>query len=211
MQNIFNSDNPLFQLCERIFQLMILNFLTLICCIPIITSGASITALYCCSFKLLQEQEPHIIKCFFKSFKENLKQSVFITLVLFLFASILLYDFYFTQFIQHASANINTFLLYCFIILAILYVMVSLYVYPLLAKFYNSTFNIFRNAFFISIRHILYTALLLVITYFPFALSIMYLEFLPLVLTFYTLIGVSVMAYIKSYFYELIFNKYDTN
>lgn len=211
MQSIFNSDNPLFQLCEKIFQLMILNFLTLVCCIPIITSGASITALYCCTFKLLQEQESHIIKCFFKSFKENIKQSIVITLILVLSAFILLYDLYFTQFIQHSSETVNTILLYCFIILAILYIMISLYVYPLLAKFYNSTFNILRNAFFISIRHILYTALFLVITYFPLVLSFMYLEFLPPVLTFYTLIGISVMAYIKSYFYELVFNKYSTN
>ena len=208
MTNIFNSDKPLFKLCEKIFYLSVLNLLTIICCIPLITIGASISALYCCTFKILQDEEPHIIKLFFKSFKNNFKQSTIVHLILLLIASLLLYDLYFTHFIVHTSYAFNTVLTYCFIIFSCLYLMASLYVYPLLAKFYNSTRNILRSAFFISIRHLLYTILLLLITYFPIMLSYIYLEFLAPVLTFYTLIGISATAYFKSYFFELVFEKY---
>ena len=42
----FNYDSPIMQFLTRLTDLFILNFLFLICSIPIITIGASATALY---------------------------------------------------------------------------------------------------------------------------------------------------------------------
>ena len=43
---LFNLDSPVMVFLSKVANLMILNVLTIICCIPIFTAGAAITALY---------------------------------------------------------------------------------------------------------------------------------------------------------------------
>ena len=89
--------------------------------------------------------------------------------------------------------------------------MVFLYIYPVLAKFYNSIKNTFRNAFLMSIRHLPYTLLMAVITLIPLAVF-----FVPDVraqsLLFMVLIlfGISLEAFINGHFLVRIFDKYIT-
>ena len=42
MKNIFNLEGPLMQMLTRVGDMILLNVLFLICCIPVITAGASI-------------------------------------------------------------------------------------------------------------------------------------------------------------------------
>ena len=96
-----------------------------------------------------------------------------------------------------------------FIAFGIIYLMVFLYIYPVLAKFYNSIKNTFRNAFLMSIRHLPYTLLMAVITLIPFAVF-----FVPNVraqsLLFMVLIlfGISLEAFINGHFLVKIFDNY---
>ena len=52
MKSIFNLDSPLMQMLTRIGDMILLNVLFLICCIPVITAGASIAAMH----KMLQDR-----------------------------------------------------------------------------------------------------------------------------------------------------------
>ena len=72
---------------------MILNLLTLICCIPIITAGDAMTALYYMTVKMVKNEECYIVKGYFKSFKENFKQATIIWLIA-LLVGIILVDFF---------------------------------------------------------------------------------------------------------------------
>ena len=46
MGRFFNMDNKFFVFMGKIADLCMLNLLCIICCIPIVTAGASLTALY---------------------------------------------------------------------------------------------------------------------------------------------------------------------
>ena len=81
MDRIFNMDNKFFVFMGRVADLMILNILCIICCIPIITIGASVTAMYYVTLKMARNEESYIVRSFFKSFKENFKQATVIWLV----------------------------------------------------------------------------------------------------------------------------------
>ena len=74
-------DNKFFVFMGRVADLMILNILCIICCIPIITIGASVTAMYYVTLKMTRNEESYIVRSFFKSFKENFKQATVIWLV----------------------------------------------------------------------------------------------------------------------------------
>lgn len=64
----------------------------MVCSIPVITIGASLTAVFYAALKMARDEEGYVWKEFFKSFKQNLKQSILIELILAAFAAILLVD-----------------------------------------------------------------------------------------------------------------------
>ena len=90
---MFNPDNPLMRALGKLADLVILNFLTIICSIPIFTIGASITACYYCTVKITKDEESYIWKDFFKSFKLNFRQSTVIWLINLILISIYGADF----------------------------------------------------------------------------------------------------------------------
>ena len=57
---LFDYDNPFFMFMSRIWDLMILNFLAVLLCLPVITAGASVTALYYITLKMAEDRESHI-------------------------------------------------------------------------------------------------------------------------------------------------------
>ena len=75
MGNLFSYDNPVMQFLTKVANCVYLNILWFIFSIPIFTIGASTTALYYVSLKMVKDQESGIFSAFFSSFKENFKQS----------------------------------------------------------------------------------------------------------------------------------------
>lgn len=190
----------------RLADLVILNLLCIVCCIPIVTAGASITAMYYVTLKMVRNEEAYIIRGFFHSFKQNLKQSLIIHLIM-LFAGIMLAaDIYIVNQIGGGAYKV---LLYVFMVMAFLYLMLFLYIYPVLSKFYNSIKNTFVNAFLMSLRHLPYTFLMLVISALPVAmLFIPSARMQSMMIMLFFLMGFAVLAYAKSYFFVKIFDKY---
>lgn len=89
MNNLLSLDGPIMQLINKIVYSVYLNILWFICCIPIVTVGASTTALFYVTLKIARNEEGHITKAFFRSFRENLKQGTLIWMILLAFRIIL--------------------------------------------------------------------------------------------------------------------------
>ena len=73
-------------LFDRIFgflgQLIALNLLWIVCSLPVITAGASTTALFYCTLKLHKDGDIRVIHDFFRSFKQNFKQATLIWILM---------------------------------------------------------------------------------------------------------------------------------
>ena len=93
MSSFFNMDSPIMRFLSRVCDLIILNLLAIACCIPIVTAGASITALFSVTLKMVKGEESYIFKGFFKGFKENFKQSTIIWLILLVLGLFLFIDY----------------------------------------------------------------------------------------------------------------------
>ena len=76
--NIFRYDSPLMVFISTVTDIVILNVLCLICCIPIVTIGPALTAKYTVAMRIVRKEHPAIFKPFFEAFVENLKQSLII-------------------------------------------------------------------------------------------------------------------------------------
>ena len=100
LSGIFNYDNPVWRFIGKLCDVLILNVLWIICSIPLVTMGASTTAVYYVTLKLVRDEEGPIIRSFFKSFKENLKQATVIWLILLMVGGLLGFDLYFFLFLE---------------------------------------------------------------------------------------------------------------
>lgn len=205
MRNLFNMDNPLFQTLGKLADLMILNIVFIICCIPVVTIGASLTALNYVTLKLAEKEEGYIVKGFFKSFKENFKQSTIIWLIMLVLGIVLGLDVYI---MSESKGTFFTVIRILLFILLFLYYMIYTYVFPVLARFYNTTKATFKNAFIMAIVD------------FPRTLLMMIIPVLAVVATFlhtYTIVygsliwlmaGFSGVAYINCLFMKKVLAKY---
>ena len=94
MRGIFDIDSPFIQFLAHIADLIILNIVFLICCIPFVTIGPSITALNYVTLKLAAKEDINVIRSFFKSFRQNFRQALIIWILLLGFGGLLFYDLY---------------------------------------------------------------------------------------------------------------------
>jgi len=190
---------------SRVADLMILNVLWIICCLPIVTIGAATTALHYVTLKMVKNEESYIVKSYFKSFRENFKQSTLIWIIMFVLFLIFVFDLIILGSITFQFSNI---IRYVILAMIFVYVMVLLYVFPVTSKFYNSTKNIFKNSFLMSIKHLPYTLLMLVITIGPFIILLFVSGAFQYGLLIFILVGFSLIAFCNSYFFNKIFDRY---
>lgn len=201
MGRFFSLDSPVMNFLGRVADLVWLNILYIICCIPIVTIGASTSALYYVTMKMVADEEGYITKSFFKSFKENFKQATVIWLIILLAGTIFFMDFRILNAMEGTLGKV-VYVLICAV--AILFLFMTIYIFPLLAKFENTIKNSMKNAFLISIRHFPYTILLVIGVIAPFILIYFVTALLPILF-----LGIfSLIAFYTSYIYRKIFSYY---
>ena len=210
MNRFFNMDNKFFVFMGRVADLLLLNFLCILCCIPVVTAGASITALYYVTLKMARDEESYIARSFFHSFKQNFKQATIINIIMLLTAAVLFIDL---RIARAGSGAMYKGLFSLFIAFALIYAMILLYIYPILSKFFNSVKNTFVNAFLMSVRHLPLTLLMLVISASPLLLMwlfayVSYAQFTSILIMLFILMGFSTLAYWKSKIFVKIFDNY---
>ena len=202
MRKFLNPDSPLMIFLSNLTDIIVLNVLCFICCLPIITIGPSVTAMHYITLKIARDEEIYVIRDYFKAFKENFKQSVLAWLVFLVITAVFFVDYLILK--DMGLENTKVFLM----IIGAIYLLVCftmMYVFPLMARFENSLKQTVKNAFFMSILHIFKTVIMAVIYAIPFVL-------LPLhynVLMVFLLVGLSGPAYFNSFIWKSIFKKYE--
>ena len=206
MNRFFSMDNKFFVFMGKVADLCLLNLVCLACCIPIVTAGASITALYYVTLKMVRNEESYIFRSFFKSFKQNFRQATIIHLIMVAAAVLLYLD---TNIVKVMGEPMSQIMSVIFAVFTLVYAMILLYLYPILAKFYNSVKNTFTNAILMAIRHLPYTFIMLLICALP--VLIFFVPSLQIQMTLILLVilfGMAVIAYLNSFFLVKIFDKY---
>lgn len=82
MRGLFSPDSRAMKMMGRIGDIMILNVIFLLTCIPVFTIGAASTALYTVCFRFGTDSEAGVIKSYFTAFRDNLKQSTLVWLII---------------------------------------------------------------------------------------------------------------------------------
>ncbi|MBQ7564752.1 MAG: YesL family protein [Lachnospiraceae bacterium] len=208
MGRFFNLDSPFVAFMNRVADLMILNVLFVICCIPVITIGPAVTALYYVTLKMARNEESYIAKSYFKSFKQNFRQGLVMWLIDLLLIGIFVLDFSVLNGritgVENPGTPMFTVVRVILMVLAFLMLFAFSFTFPVLAKFDNTIKNTYRNAFLMSIRHFP-TALVTTLLWGVVLLS-GYL--FPQVIIAHLLILFSLAAFISSFLFVKAFDNY---
>lgn len=143
------SDSPVMGTLSKITDLVLLNIITLVCCIPVITAGAALTGMHYVLRKMVKKEEGYIVRPFFRSFRENFLQATALWCLFLLFLGIFAADLVLTRGGGQGEAAVQMpFVLRLLILAGGIYVCFAyLYVFPVLARFRNTAAGTLRTAF----------------------------------------------------------------
>lgn len=200
MSKIFDLDSPIMRALSTLADLMILNLITMIFCIPIVTIGASLTAAHYVALKMVRNEESYIIRNFWKSFRQNFKQATGIWFIVLAVVLILAGDLYI---IFKGEIKLH-FVIVALILAATVLIFIGLmYVFPVLAKFDNKTLTTIKNAFLFSIMNLPKSILMILAYALPIVVTLTSWKVFPVVM----LLGISVPIYLSAMLYNKIFKK----
>lgn len=173
MRFLFDLDSPILQIISRFCDIVILNLVFLITCIPIFTIGAANTALYDVVFRMDTDREGKLLPTYFRSFRENFRQSTALWLELMLFGAATYVNMTRFSVLGESAYILGYGLFIVSVIILLLGLFVFSYAFPLLSRFRNSTGKTAKNALLLSIGNLPRTLVLLVTNCFPWVLLIM--------------------------------------
>ena len=203
MGNIFRWDSPLMRVMMLITNLICLNVLWLLCCLPVITAGAATTAMYSVIFQYITKQDDSVMKPFFKAFKENFKTVTPIWVLHLLIGAALGAEVFYLS--QGAQLWVKV----IFGILLFVYVGVSAYLYPILARYHTSRKQALLNSFALSTRHLFTTICVVVLNAVPVALILFLPEMFWKTILLWSLGGFSLIALLCGQMLLVILRKYE--
>ena len=199
MGKLFSYDSPIIQSINKIVDCAILSIIWLIFSIPVITFGASTSALYYTVNKVISHNRSHVWREFWGSFKANFKQSTIVWLILLVFTYVLGVDCIFLYNMIKAG-TVASWILAPFAVTALFVVMWGIYAFAYIARFQAGLKVIMKNSAFFVIRHLLRSVLLAIV----FAASVAIFMFLPITIVILPTLGMFLMTVIL----ESIFEKY---
>ena len=208
MKSILSPEGALFRIIERLTNLVALNLLYLIFCIPIVTIGPATTALHYVTLKYAANEEDRVWAPFFHSFKQNLKQGMIVGVVSTLLGAALAWALWFNYYNLQSGDTFAMTMLVVAGLSCVIYLMIMAYIYPLLARYDNNLKQMCRTAMVLAIRHLPATVCLAIISAAPIFLLMYTPTTFMLTLTFYFFIGFAAIALMHDKLIYRIFRQY---
>ena len=192
---LFNDESLLMRILGRAADLLWINILTLICSIPIVTAGASLTAMHSVLLQMVRNEEGYLTRSFFKAFCGNFRQATVIWVMLLSFFLVFVADLYLFGLTDTAVPEVFKALL---IVTAFFMLCVSTMVFPFLARFENTVMNTMKNAVLFTLGQFPRILLMLLMGICSPVLLFLLPKAIPLVLLF----GISVPSYGAAVLYD---------
>lgn len=191
----FDAGNPVFKFLSTLLDLLILNVMFVISCIPIFTIGAAITSMQYVMITGWDTQNLGLFKMYVKSFKQNFKQSTIVWLIMLVAGAF----FGFTGYLVYQQSKVDDGVLFMifviiFAIMCIVYLCIFTYVWPLIAKFENNTKTTVKNALVLALSHLPSTLIVWLI----FVVAAYFIAINPVVRAFAIVFLIAVVFYFQT-------------
>lgn len=206
MSRLFDPNSPLLRGLTKVADLMILNLVFVATSIPVLTLGASLTALNYTAMRLVTDECDSVTGDYLRSFRANLRQATLVGIAL-VFLGLVLAAWYVAVETLQLSVVVQFLLQIVVYLVAFRVVLAALYAFPYLAKFENSVLEVLNNARLMSLRHLFTSLTILTLTVLPVLVTIFYPAMTAYGLLWF-LIGFAGIAFVNGYAFTSIFDRY---
>lgn len=203
MKELFNLNSPWVQRFAMLTNLVCLNILWLVCCIPVFTAGAATAALYHTVFLYHNKEDDAVLRPFFRAFRTNFKQSTLLFLPL--FAALLLVVF---DLVYLASYGKGTAVLFLLILVILLLMGMLIHLFPLIARFDMNAKALLRTAFSLTALHLPGTLTVIALLVLPVILLLFFPDWFLRFGVVWAGVWFSAIAYFFGKFLLKIWNKH---
>ena len=198
--SLFKPEAPVWKFMELLLELVKLNLLFILTSLPIITVGASITAMDSVCFKIKEKRTGYIADDYFTAFRDNFRNSTIIWIVFLLYLGSLI--------MTVNSGGLNRVPMIVLGIATAIVLTVVIYALAMLARFDNGLTDTIVKASFIGIAGFPYIIVIfLMIVSLVLATMTTYLTIF-IALPMWILFGFSTVGYISARFFLRIFRRF---
>ncbi len=155
----FSYDGVIGNAVNKILDGICLSILWIVFSLPIFTMGAATTAVYYTVNKVFRNDEVGLFKFFWRSFKANLKQSIPVTLMFAVIYILFFVNGYF-GYAFYESGEVPLGILIVMIVVAVIVMTWSCYIFPYMARFEDTTKATLKNCGYMMVRHFPWSLLL---------------------------------------------------
>ena len=202
---LFSPDSKFMRFMSVLGDLMLLNFIFLLCSIPVVTIGASLTALYTVVFRIVREKDSRgVLAQFFESFRQNFRRATGMWLLLLPAGALLVLDLM----LFSVVTGVMRWLSILFLLLMVLVLFTAGYAFPLLSQFENGVKTTLKNALFLSLGYLPRTLAVTALNVLPFALLYFNLYLFLYVGFLWVFLYFSSAAYLNARTLEKVFAPY---
>lgn len=156
------QENSLLSILGKLTDSLILNLIFLISCIPVITIGASCTAFYYTTHKVLRHDRSYVLREYIRAWKGDFKQATICWLFFLVLGGILGADCYVMFLLFQAGHSYGSVYVFFGILLAVV-ILWMVYAFAYLARFQNRIKEILKNSGAMMFIHFPKTLILLLI------------------------------------------------
>ena len=205
MKDLFNPDNPFMQFLSRVGEMILANFLFLLCSLPVVTAGAALTALHKVTQNIAEDTDDGVLRTFFRAFRRDWKQATAAWLLMLVFyagmgCNLLLA----LSYLQGAALTVCKAIIgvLCVIVLA-----VGAYLFPLIARYENTLKEHFVNAGVLALVKLPRTLAMAVLNALPLILAYVSMKVFVSTLVFWLTLGFAFVCYIAAWLLMPVFRE----
>ena len=180
--------------------LLILNIITVLMCLPIITAGAALTAMHYVLLKMVRGEEGYILKSFFRSFKREFRQATVLWILYVALAALMASNL---VLVLQGSGRYPIWLPSSIVVVAVLELMFMIYTFAMLSRFDDTIYHTLLNAVTLTFAELPRSLEMAVITLVPLIAFLRVSILLPVLVLF----GFSVPGYACAMIYDPVFRK----
>jgi uncharacterized membrane protein YesL len=203
--NILSNDSIFGRIFGKIGDIIFINILFIIFSLPIITIGASYSAMEYTFMKQQRESDAPLFKTFARSFKSNFKQSTISWIIILALSIIIGVDIH--TFGPNGVMSFSPFY-YLFIFAAIVLAFMALYIFPVISAFENKLKNLWIQSFFLAAKNVPFTLMMCVFIIAPIYLTISSGIYFMLFFSLWIVFGFGLVGYLLSIIFLHIFTPY---
>ncbi len=205
MRKFFSQDNIIIRFLTLFCDWMFYNWLFILFSLPIVTMGASFTAVYSLSFKRLNKKDVPVFKTFWQTFKSNFKQSTLFWVPFIIICAILSGSVYISHSILEEQYS---FFQYPASILLFLIVAGTIFVFPQIALFESPLKQVIKNSVLLAITNIPTVILVIVTPVFFLLLTGLSAKMTVIIASIFLFFGFGALIFFYSIFFRRIFLKH---